>query len=181
MQHSQTTGICLNLELRHVRTRPRINMDTKLQDWIDDMSISEGLPCYSDPSALSNPIPYCFTPPFSFIPSCCTSPHRSYPSSTELHLLLVLRQTPLPPTGPLLLPLLYSQCTFPDRPHTCVVNQSINQDQLLSKNLTHLGHEHQAPDHKATQPMMGYKSMHKLRLLVQRVVFMQLGVRAHGA
>jgi hypothetical protein len=30
--------------------------------------------------------------------------------------------------------------------------------------LTHLGHEHQAPDHEATQPMMGYEPIHKLRL-----------------
>jgi hypothetical protein len=36
------------------------------------------------------------------------------------------------------------------------------------QNLTHLGHDHQAPDLEATQPMMGYKSiMLKLRLLEQ--------------
>jgi hypothetical protein len=36
---------------------------------------------------------------------------------------------------------------------------SINQSKRKTsnvQNLTHLGHEHQAPDHKATQPMMGY-------------------------
>jgi hypothetical protein len=37
--------------------------------------------------------------------------------------------------------------------------QSINQSKRKTsnvQNLTHLGHEHQAPDHEATQPMMGY-------------------------
>jgi hypothetical protein len=36
---------------------------------------------------------------------------------------------------------------------------SINQSERKTsnvQNLTHLGHEHQAPDHEATQPMMGY-------------------------
>jgi hypothetical protein len=36
---------------------------------------------------------------------------------------------------------------------------SINQSKRNTsnvQNLTHLGHEHQAPDHEATQPMMGY-------------------------
>jgi hypothetical protein len=36
--------------------------------------------------------------------------------------------------------------------------QSINQTKRKTsnvQNLTHLGHEHQAPDHEATQPMMG--------------------------
>jgi hypothetical protein len=28
---------------------------------------------------------------------------------------------------------------------------------------THLGHKHKAPDHEATQPMMGYEPIHKLR------------------
>jgi hypothetical protein len=39
------------------------------------------------------------------------------------------------------------------------INQSINQSKRKTsnvQNLTHLGHEHQAPDHEATQPMMGY-------------------------
>jgi hypothetical protein len=37
------------------------------------------------------------------------------------------------------------------------INQSINQSKRKTsnvQNLTHLGHEHQAPDHEATQPMM---------------------------
>jgi hypothetical protein len=36
---------------------------------------------------------------------------------------------------------------------------SINQKECKTsnvQNLTHLGHEHQAPDHEATQLMMGY-------------------------
>jgi hypothetical protein len=40
-----------------------------------------------------------------------------------------------------------------------IMNRSINQSKRNTsnvQNLTHLGHEHQAPDHEATQPMMGY-------------------------
>jgi hypothetical protein len=39
------------------------------------------------------------------------------------------------------------------------INQSINHSFRKTSNvktLTHLGHEHQAPDHEVTQPMMGY-------------------------
>jgi hypothetical protein len=44
-----------------------------------------------------------------------------------------------------------SSCYFFNRS-----NQSIKtQDQQCPKP-KHLGHEHQAPDHEATQPMMGY-------------------------
>jgi hypothetical protein len=35
------------------------------------------------------------------------------------------------------------------------INQSKRKTSNV-QNLTHLGHEHQAPDHEATQPMMGY-------------------------
>jgi hypothetical protein len=36
-----------------------------------------------------------------------------------------------------------------------LINQSKRKTSNV-QNLTHLGHEHQAPDHEATQPMMGY-------------------------
>jgi hypothetical protein len=36
----------------------------------------------------------------------------------------------------------------------CLINQKRKTSNV--QNLTHLGHEHRAPDHEATQPMMGY-------------------------
>jgi hypothetical protein len=50
-----------------------------------------------------------------------------------------------------------------ERSNSIKINQSKCKTSNV-QNLTFLGHEHQAPDHEATQPMMGHRSMHKLRL-----------------